>query len=106
MDQRKEQRVCIKFCANFGKSATETLNMIQQGFGDQSLSRTQVFQWHTRFKTGRTSVDDDEHTGRPTSCTTPETLARIQELIHRDRCWTIRNIAEELKLFMGHASGF
>ena len=43
MDQRKEQRVCIKFCANLGKSATETLKMIQLGFGDQSLSRAQVF---------------------------------------------------------------
>ena len=101
MDQRKEQRVCIKFCANLGKSATETLEMIQQGFGDQSLSRTQVFQWHARFKTGRTSVDDDEHTGRPTSCTTPETVARIQELIRQDRRRTIRDIAEEVEVGYG-----
>jgi len=69
--------------------------MIQQGFGDQSWSRTQVFQWHTRFKTGRTSVDDDEeHRGRPTSRKTPETIARIQELIRQDRRRTIRDIAE------------
>jgi len=84
MDQRKEQRVCIIFCANVGKSATETPKMIQQGFGDQSFSRTQVFQWHTRFKTGCISVDDDEHTGRTTSCTTPETVGQIQELIRQD----------------------
>jgi len=75
VDQRKEQRVCIEFCANLGKSATETLEMIQQGFGDQSLSCTQVFEWHAWFKTSRTSVDDDEHTGKPTSCTIPETVA-------------------------------
>jgi len=54
-----------------------------------------VFHWHIRFKTGRTSVGDDEHTGRPTSCTTPETVARIQQLIRQDRRWTIRDIAEE-----------
>jgi len=99
--QRKEQQVCIKFCANLGKSATETLKMIQQGFGDQRLSRTQVFQWHTRFKTSRTSIDDDEHTGSPTSCTTPETVARIQELIRQDRRWTIRDIAEEVEVAYG-----
>jgi len=101
MDQRKEQRVCIKFCANLGKSATDTLTMIQQVFGDQSLSCAQVFQWHARFKTGRTSVDDDEHTGRPTSCTTPETVARIQELVHQDRCQTIEDIVEEVGMGYG-----
>ena len=37
MDQRKEQRVWIKFCTNLGTSAAETLT-IQQAFGDQSLS--------------------------------------------------------------------
>jgi hypothetical protein len=50
MDQRKEQRVRIKFCANLGKSATETIETIQQGFGDQSLSRTQVFQWREEWE--------------------------------------------------------
>jgi hypothetical protein len=58
------------------ESATETVTMIQQAFGDQILSRTQVFQWRAGFMTGRTSADDGEHTGRPTSCTTPETVSR------------------------------
>ena len=73
----------------------------QQGFGDQSLSCAQVFQWHARFKTGRISVDDDEHTGRSTSCTTPETVAQIQELIRQDQRLTIRNIAEEVEVGYG-----
>jgi len=101
MDQRKEQRVCIKFCANLGKIATETLTVIQQAFRDHSLSCAQVFQWHARFKTGRISVDDDKHTGRSTSCTTPEAVARIQELVHQDRRQTIHNIAEEVGIGYG-----
>jgi len=75
--------------------------MIQQAFGDQSLSRAQVFQWHAPFKTGRTSVDDDERTGRPTRCTTPETVARIQDLVRRDRRRTIHDIAEEVGISYG-----
>jgi len=75
--------------------------MIQQAFGNQSLSRAQVFQWHARFKTGRTSVDDDEHTGRTTSCTTPETVARIQELVHQDRRRTIHDTIEEVETGYG-----
>jgi transposase len=97
MDVKKEQRACIKFCANLGKSATETLTMIQQTFRDQFLSRTQVFQWYARFKSGCTSVDD-EHTRRPTSCTTPETVAQIQQLVRQDRCQTIHDIAEEVEI--------
>jgi hypothetical protein len=97
----KEQRVCIRFCANLGKSATETLELIQQGFGDQSLSRADVFQWHARFKTGRTSVDDDERTGRSTNCTTPEPVTRIEELIRQVRRRIIRDIAEEVEVGYG-----
>jgi hypothetical protein len=96
MNHIKEQRVFIKFCANLGKSATKALTMIQQAFGDQILSRTQVFQYHAQFKTGRTSADDDEHTGRPTSCTTPETVARFQELVRQYRHRTIHDTAEEV----------
>jgi hypothetical protein len=54
-----------------------------------------------RFKTGRTSVGDDEHAGRPTSCTTPETVARIQEFVRQDRRRTIHDIAEKAEIGYG-----
>jgi hypothetical protein len=101
MDQRKEQSVCIKICANLRKIVTETLTMIQQDFGCQILSHTQLFQWHARFETGCTSVDDDEHTGRPTSCTIPETVARIQGLVCQDRHQTVHNITEGVGIGYG-----
>jgi len=47
------------------------------------------------------SDDDDEQTGRPTSCTTPKTVARIQELVRQDRRRTIHDTAEEVGIVYG-----
>jgi hypothetical protein len=60
MEGKIEQRFCMKFCVKLGKSAAETLGMLRDTFGEHSLSRTAVFEWHSRFKAGRVSVEDDE----------------------------------------------
>jgi hypothetical protein len=41
MDPTKEQRVFIKFCANLGKDATETQEIIKQVFGEEIMSRAE-----------------------------------------------------------------
>jgi hypothetical protein len=41
----------IKFCANLGKNATDTLAMIREAFGEGSMTRTWVFEWHAQFRT-------------------------------------------------------
>jgi hypothetical protein len=42
MDGKIEQCVYIKFCVKLGKSATETLQMLHEAFGEHSISRTAV----------------------------------------------------------------
>jgi hypothetical protein len=42
MDDRIEQCVCVKFCVKFGKSTTETVEMLHEAFGEHSLSETGV----------------------------------------------------------------
>jgi hypothetical protein len=37
MDGKIEQCVCIKFCVKLGKSATETLEMLCEAFGEHSF---------------------------------------------------------------------
>jgi hypothetical protein len=52
MDGKIKQCVSIMFRVKLGKSATETLEMRHEAFGEHCLSRTAVFEWHSRFKAG------------------------------------------------------
>ena len=65
-----EQRVYIKFLTKLGKSATETYNLLTEVYGDQCLSRKQVFEWFKKFKEGREYVGDDPKSVRPSTAKT------------------------------------
>jgi hypothetical protein len=65
-----------------GKSATGTLEMLHEAFGEHSSSRAAVFEWHSRFKAGRGSVEDDERSGRPSTSKTTGNVEKVRELIH------------------------
>jgi len=39
MADNKEQRLCVKFCFLLGKSAAETVLMLQKAFEEEALSR-------------------------------------------------------------------
>jgi hypothetical protein len=97
----KEQRVCIKFCQKLGKTATETYEMLQQAFGETALSRSKTFEWYSRFKNGRTPIDDDPHTGRSSAARTNKTVHLVNAVIRGNRHLTIREIADELSLSFG-----
>jgi hypothetical protein len=75
--------------------------MIQQAFGDQILSRTRVFNGipGSRPVTNQLTMMNTE--GDPTSCTTLETVARFQELVHQDRRRTIHDFTEEVGIGYG-----
>jgi hypothetical protein len=101
VDVLKEQRFCIKFCQKLGKTATETYEMLQQAFRETALSQSKTFEWYSRFKNGRTSIDGDPHTGWPSMARTNETVARVNAVIHGNRRFTMREIADELNLSFG-----
>jgi histone-lysine N-methyltransferase SETMAR len=88
----KEQRFCIKVCFKLKKTAVETHRMLVEAFGDNAMSQSKTFLWYKRFKDGRTSVDDDERSGRPSTSTTPKNIAKVLEAIVSDRRRTIQDV--------------
>jgi len=93
--------VCVKFCFKLGKTATETWKMLQQAFGDECMSRTQCFEWYSRFKTGRTSIDEDSRSGRPSTSTDDVHIDAVLYLIAQNRRLTIRETAEDVGISFG-----
>ena len=42
-----KQRICIKFCLRNQFSAVDTLRMVQKAFGDEAMSKKNVYKWFT-----------------------------------------------------------
>jgi hypothetical protein len=97
MDGKIEQRVCIKFCVKLGKSATETFGMLLEASGEHSSSGEAVFEWHSRFKAVRVSVDG-ERSGRPSTSKTTENVEKIQESVDEDCCRSIHEFTDTVRI--------
>jgi len=76
----RDQRICIKFCFKLNKTAAETHLMLKEAFGEQALSQARTYEWFKRFKDGLESVEDHKHSGRQSTCTTPEMIGKVCEL--------------------------
>ena len=70
--------------------------MIQKAFVDESMGITQIKEWYRRFKSGRTSVDSDTRSGRPSLTSTPKIIERVRLAIEGDRRLTVRELGNDL----------
>ncbi|KOC60760.1 Putative uncharacterized protein FLJ37770, partial [Habropoda laboriosa] len=81
--------------------ASETVEMLQIAFGDTYMSHSKIYEWYSRFKNGRTSVEDDPRAGRPSTSTTKEKKEEIEALLQENHRSTIRKLSEEVGISIG-----
>jgi len=62
------------------------------------MSRAQAFRWHKKFSEGRTFVEDEQASGRPSTTRTSDNTARVRELVRSDRRLAVNMIADEVNL--------
>lgn len=92
----KQQRVNIWFCYLNGNSAAETYRILKNTYGDKCLSKTQVFEWHRRFKQGREVVDDNERSGRPAEVITKQNVEKVRDFVKKTKKSSLRLMELEL----------
>ena len=59
----------------------------RQVYGDNCLSRAQIFMWYARFKSGVETIEDEARPGRLFSVRNEGLIAKVRKRIH-ERCVT------------------
>jgi len=91
------RRVAIKFCVKAGKSAVETIKLINKAYGSAAMSRAIVYRWYARFRDGREDMKDDARSGRPSTARTDENVESVR-LLTEDCRTTLQMIADHLNI--------
>ena len=74
-----DQRINLKFLLKVKKMPTESLEMLQEAYGNQAMSRARVFEWHRRFREGEEDVKDKPRSGRSSSSKTDENVEAVRQ---------------------------
>jgi transposase len=67
-------RGAIRFLFEEGVKPVEIIRRMQAQYGDNCLSRSKIYEWIDHFKKGRTSVCDEEVSGRPSASRTEDNI--------------------------------
>jgi hypothetical protein len=73
--------------------------MLMQVYRDNIMKKIAVYKWVTNFSEGRASVIDEERSGRPVTSRTEENIAKVHQIVLKNRRLAVRSIAEQVKVF-------
>ena len=67
-------------------------------YGVNVMTKCRVYQWCQLFKSGRTSLEDDDRVGRPQTSKSDNNAQRVDALVREDRRLKVREMASILEL--------
>ena len=75
--------------------------MLKEAFGEQALSQALISVCFKRFKNGQQSVENGKYSGRTSTCTTPQMIAKVREVMLEDRSQIIHGVCNRVGLSYG-----
>lgn len=95
------QRIIIRFLVKDNVKTAEIYRKLLEQFGNECLSKTQVYDWCSAFRNGREVVANLPHARRPKTSVTDENVSAVEKLILGDRRITVRYMAAQLGISIG-----
>lgn len=96
-----EVRSVIRFLHAKGKKPAEIHRELVEVYGNNVLSRKQVWCWCREFDNGRTDITDEHRSGRPSTSASDQNICQVEGMIREDRRITLSHIAEVLNISYG-----
>jgi NMD protein affecting ribosome stability and mRNA decay len=80
---KEEMRGVIRFLFAEGVKPVEIIRRMQVQYCDNCLSRSKIYKWIDHFKKGRTSVCDEERSGRLSTSRTENNIQAFVKIFCR-----------------------
>ncbi len=96
-----EYRSVIKFLILRNTSNSDIIIALRDAYKEQCPSNSTMYRWINAFRGGRTSVFDDEKSGRPVEIPQEKSDQLIQ-IIRDERRITVSHLADKLNVSVGH----
>jgi hypothetical protein len=74
------------------------LALLTAVYGEYTMKKSSVSEWDRQFTEGRQDVQYDSRSGQPKTQWTDANVDRVRTLVHSDRIFGARLIAEELSM--------
>jgi hypothetical protein len=79
----------IRFLFAEGVKPVLIIRRMQAQYGDNCLLRSKIYEWIDNFKKGRTSVCDEEGSGRPSASRTENNFQAAERTVRENRRITV-----------------
>jgi hypothetical protein len=81
---KEEMREVIRFLFAEGVKPVEIIRGMQPQYCDNCSSRSKIYDRIDHFKKGRTSVCDEERSGRPSTSRTENSIQAVERMVRKN----------------------
>jgi hypothetical protein len=106
MNLTEKEPVYVKFYFKLGKMVTETLQLLQTAYREDTLSQKKCFEWFKCFRKGRTLTENDQRPGWPSTSTNEEKLCTTAISSMPTVDWLLEKLQIKQEYHMALASTF